>query len=352
MSVVQLIDVDDPAWDEVVEQCSFHDAFHHADYHRAMAPHGRPVLLTSEDTTIPRWALALVLHPISEVLPGLEGYDAISVYGYTGLAWCPEHRKRYRWGDVWQGIRAALRGAGVVSVFIRWHPYDPFDGPWPDSSAVVTGGESVIVAGLLEQLQDAGYRKGHRYDIRRAERDGIHVVWSSSEDELIEFVPLYEATMARLRAREAYYFERTHLSRLFRSEHFATVAGKATIDDETLAMSLFLVHPPYSHYFLSASAESKYGSRPSKRVIHDARGQVARLGATTLHLGGGYGAERDSLLEFKSGFSNTMVRFRSLRWVVDQGQYAAALRSWSGSTESSVYIHRGWFPGYRARPSD
>jgi len=316
MTGVRVYEIDDPGWDDAVEACTFHDAYHHADYHRAMVDHGRPVLVAGGATAPTRWAMPLVLRPISEVVPGCAGFDAISVYGFTGLAWCPEHRTDYAWAEVWEAVREHLALLDVVSVFVRLHPFDPMDGPWPASAEVVLGGQTVVCTPLSMDGNMTEYRKVHRYDVRRALKDGLEVRWSSDGTTLAEFVLMYEETMLRNAAHESYFFDRQHLQRLFSSHHFATYAGAVEVSGRTLAMSLFLAHPPYAHYFLSGAPRTEHGSRPSKLLIHEARKRLAVAGCTSLHLGGGVGSREDPLFQFKSGFSQQRASFRSLRWVL------------------------------------
>ena len=347
MSSVLICSASDPEWDDLVEACSFHDAYHHADYHRAMAGNGRPILIAGGHEGAARWAMPLVLHPIADAVPGADGHDAISVYGFTGIAWSPECEAEYLWPAVWRDVGSALRNLGVVSAFLRLHPLDPFRGPWPDSSSLIEGGRTVLVTSMRRDDAMIGYGKAHRYDVRRAVREGLAVRWTQDASRLTEFLDIYEATMRRNEAASSYFFERDRLRQLVSSGRFTTWTGAVEEAERVLAMSLFLAHPPFAHYFLSGSRRTEHGSRPSKMLIHEARQFLGEAGCSVLQLGGGVGSREDSLFRFKSGFSDERTVFRSLRWVVDPSRYALVLKCWSGGHAAPDDLATGWFPAYR-----
>lgn len=348
MGQFRILAIDDFTWDTCVEACSFHDAYHHADYHRAMATRGRSVLIASDAGAESPWALPLVLHPIEDVVPGATGLDAISVYGFTGMAGSAETLDSDQWARIWTAVKEALRELDVVSLFVRLHPLDSREIHWPADAQVVAGGPTVLMnlAGL--KRDDLGsYAKTHRYDVRRALNDGLRFTWTAGIERLDAFTALYAETMARNYADASYLFTSDQLRLLFNSHQFGTFTGAVEARGHTLAMSLFLVHPPFAQYFLSGGARTEHGSRPSKLMIHAARAELLALGCRVLHLGGGVGSREDSLFAFKSGFSEKRSVFCSLRWVLDERRYSDTLCARFGENSNLDYS-TGWFPRYRA----
>lgn len=62
-----------------------------------------------------------------------------------------------------------------------------------------------------------------------------------------------------------------------------------------------------------------------------------------LHLGGGVGGNEDSLFEFKSGFSDTILNFKTWRFVSDQEEYNKLVQArWDNQP-----IKSDFFPLYR-----
>ena len=62
-----------------------------------------------------------------------------------------------------------------------------------------------------------------------------------------------------------------------------------------------------------------------------------------LHLGGGLGGEEDSLFEFKSGFSDLFLNFKTWRFMADEASYDSIVEA-RGLTS---YSNTEFFPLYR-----
>jgi lipid II:glycine glycyltransferase (peptidoglycan interpeptide bridge formation enzyme) len=100
------------------------------------------------------------------------------------------------------------------------------------------------------------------------------------------------------------------------------------------------------HLHLGGSDPRFERAHPSKLLYHRTRLWAKDRGDTWMHLGGGRGADDDSLLHFKAGFGGDRMPYRTLRLVVDEDGYRALLaaRFPEGVPESAA----GFFPAYRA----
>jgi hypothetical protein len=86
-----------------------------------------------------------------------------------------------------------------------------------------------------------------------------------------------------------------------------------------------------------------------KLIIDQIRSWGTKNGYRWLHLGGGLGAQRDSLFDFKAGFSQTYLPFQASKIIVDQEAYqdlVACRRKWM-ATHCQLDTVSEFFPQYR-----
>src|SRR6185503_5168603 len=83
---------------------------------------------------------------------------------------------------------------------------------------------------------------------------------------------------------------------------------------------------------------------PLKVLLDDARRWARERGAHALHLGGGRGGQDDSLLAFKSRFSDRRHVFHTGRWILDEQAYRELAAARPGAAAHST----DFFPAYRA----
>jgi lipid II:glycine glycyltransferase (peptidoglycan interpeptide bridge formation enzyme) len=95
-------------------------------------------------------------------------------------------------------------------------------------------------------------------------------------------------------------------------------------------------------YHLSGSTDNSLAWSPSKLMIHEITLWARNHGYKTFHLGGGLGAQADSLLRFKAGFSPLRADFMTCRLMFDAEKY----RYVCSQTEPSA-LFNNFFPQYR-----
>ena len=330
-------------WDGYVNQAPAHDAFHHRDYVAAVA-RGEPLLL------VVRRSAALWMLPVEVYqshLGAVDVIDARSAYGYSGPIWTRD------WPDdehesAWQHAFDVLSECGVVTLLLRLHPTLPHPPVWPRGAVARHEGDVVVMP--LDIGDDAYWgtmRRGHRKNLRRALREELVAQVETMPSSISDFYSVYAATMDRLDARDAYRFGTDTFTQIIQSPELS--ARLVTVRDPTrlLAAGIFLAHGPCGHYYLSGSeSQHAYGSRPTRLMVHHARGLLASEGCSTLNLGGGLGAQRDALFAFKSEFSETTRPYYTVRCVLDGERYGALCHA-AGMKESPA-LDDGWFPAYLA----
>jgi hypothetical protein len=149
------------------------------------------------------------------------------------------------------------------------------------------------------------------------------------------FATAYEQTMRRADAAERYFFPRAYFDAVlsFDASWLLTARGP----DGPGAAAIAAVSDGVLHYYLGGTADAARGASPFKNVV------VAMLDLADelelpLNLGGGV-TPGDGLEEFKRGFANSDLPFRTQEVVCDDAEYERL----SGGRDAG-----GFFPAYRA----
>jgi GNAT acetyltransferase-like protein len=251
------------------------------------------------------------------------GLDAVSPYGYPGFSVNGEVAELDPGG-------IDFSRSGLVSVFVR-HRLD-----------------LVPLAGSTErnvvQIHDPALKPKSRPSDRRQVRRNLEAGYAvelvpgdeASPDRRAAFLDLYEQTMRRTDAAPHYFFGAEYFARIFGAER--TWLALAT-DPEGIpaAASLACVSDGYLHYYLSGSADAHLADSPMKNVVARLIQHANEL-ELPLNLGGGITAG-DALEEFKRGFANRTLAWRTSEIVCDPERYAAL----TGDRDPG-----GFFPAYRA----
>ena len=265
-----------------------------------------------------RAAVPLIVRPI----PDSERVDAVSPYSYPGAAG--------------RGTPIDLAGvdlapSGLVSAFVRDRLGDPPAFARPTERSIVL---------LSDPELPRKSRMSDRQQIRKNEAAGYAVERiagpAASEEDLAGFLAVYTATMHAVSAAEHYFFDAAYFRALlaFPRSWLVTVRGP---EDDVAAAALTAISDGFLHYYLSGTADAHRRRAPSKNLIVACAEHAEELGLP-LNLGGGV-KPGDGLEEFKRGFANRELPFRTHELVCDPAAYAELSRG--RSTE-------GYFPLYRA----
>lgn len=337
----------------VLSRVAGYDIYHLPEYHevaeRGEEGEARLFVFSEGEYTI---ALPLLLRSCAAVagLSGESSLDATSVYGYAGPVSSHENPPASVIASFQEAIRSALEDLGVVAVFSRLHPLLP-------QARLVTGlGETApsgttvsIDLTLPAEAQVARFRPNHRTDLRKLRLLGARSVHRANESAIDDFVGIYHETMRRVGADEHYLFDTEYFARLVELlgshvDFFACYVG-----DDVACAGLFFSCNGIVQYHLGGTRARWLKSSPMKLLIDDVRLWATGCGMQVFHLGGGVGAQQDSLFHFKSGFSDRRHPFAVWRWILDQGEYdrLTQLRVAWNAQHGVDFTSSTYFPQYR-----
>jgi Uncharacterized protein involved in methicillin resistance len=334
-----LATVTDPRWVSVLRHAP-HDFYHLPGYADICAAHegGEPHALIVDHGGA-TMLLPLLIRPIRG-----SGYDAASPYGYPGPLVIGTDDPAFAEDALQAGVEM-LRSIGVVSLFVRCHPLlDP--SPPRRPGVLVDHGDTVVVD--LTRSDDELWRqmrKNHRRDITRATRHGFVARIDEGWDNYETFKRVYRATMERRSAAPYYFFDDTYFNGLREALGGAAHLAVVAFGDEIAAAGLFMETDGIVEYHLSGFDDRFAHFRPSKLLLYYSIGWAKSRGNAQMHLGGGVGADDDTVLHFKLGFSPIRRPFRTLRVVVDEQEYARLVAAHDPAADPGDLT--GFFPAYR-----
>ena len=265
--------------------------------------------------------------------------DAVSPYGYPGFTVNADERVRRKFRIAEQSANAPggldpgdvdFSRTGLVSAFIR-HRLDlvPF-----------AGATERNIVQIADPALPAKSRPSDRRQVRRNLEAGYTVALipgaETSAAQRAAFLDLYEETMRRTDAASHYFFGASYFDRLLPAER-TWLALATDPEGAPAAASIAAVSDGHLHYYLSGSADSRLGDSPMKNVLARLIEHSAELDLP-LNLGGGL-APGDALEEFKRGFANRTLAWRTSELVCDRKRYAELSEGCGAG---------GFFPAYRA----
>jgi len=184
-------------------------------------------------------------------------------------------------------------------------------------------------------------RMSDRQQIRKNEAAGFtpRVVPGpeTTAEDRERFLRVYTETMRVVDATDRYFFDADYFATLLSSplSWLVEVAGP---EGEVAASALAVRSDGFLHYYLSGTADEHRRRAPSKNLIVASNDLADELGLP-LNLGGGV-KPGDGLEEFKRGFANRELPWRTHEIVADPAAYEELS---AGRDPAS-----GFFPLYRA----
>jgi hypothetical protein len=248
--------------------------------------------------------------------------DATTPYGYPGFSCVrssPPHAgisANAGEGESLPAIdpsRIDFSATNLVSAFVR-HRLD---------LVPLAGATERNVVQIADPALSPKSRPSDRRQVRRNLEAGYTVELvagtATTAEQRAGFLEVYEQTMRRTEAGAHYFFGGAYFDLALAARRtwlcLAREPGGAIA-----AASIAVVSDGCIHYYLSGSADANLGDSPMKNVVARLVELAGEL-ELPLNLGGGMSAG-DALEEFKRGFANRTLSWRTSELVCDPGRYA------------------------------
>ena len=340
-------------WLEILKMCYRYDFYHCPSYHEISTNNRsyESCLFTYQEGVY-TIAIPLIIRPINEIegLESLNQNDATSVYGYAGPV-ASHDTIPNRIIETFQGnLKKYFHDNDIVCTFSRLHPLisqQPFLKGFGD---VARKGQTISIdLRLPVDEQYSRYRTDHKRNISRLRRLGAHCINDKLAEHLEDFIAIYHENMKRVGAQEKYFFDKAYFQQLLSAKDFDMHLFTCFLEDDMACGGLFSLCNGIVQYHLGATRSEYLKLAPMKLLIDEVRIWTKEVGAFCFHLGGGYGADEDSLFNFKAGFSDTIHDFNVWQLVVMKKKYTEICRQRALWTEqrSREPISGNYFPVYR-----
>jgi hypothetical protein len=348
-----LVSADCSGWDDAVLAVP-HDVYHLARYAKLCGAleGGEAQGFIARDGHCRLFVPLIVRRVPSSLCNGDGSRDATVPYGYPGpLLSCdgasPGAPASTFLDHALEALVTRLRKERIVSAFFRLHPLLPVEtAVLSRFGSVVRSGETVAID--LSLSEDALWRQmrpNHRRDVTKAKARGewadIDPTWSA----LPLFVQAYRETMSRVGADSYYLFSDDYFLGLRDALQQHLHLWVVRSDGEVTAGALFTECGGIVQYHLGGTLDRFLPENPMKLLFHSATAWFRQRGNRWLHLGGGVGSARDSLMHFKLGFSGLTFPFYTWRVVIDPDMYGELLARVPRDTP--VDAPSSFFPAYR-----
>ena len=224
-----------------------------------------------------------------------------------------------------------LSASGLVSAFVRDRLGEPL---------AFTGATDRSVVLVSDPAEPRKSRMSDRQQIRKNEAAGYEIATvpgaAVTDSDLDGFLSVYTETMRVVEAADHYFFDAGYFRTLLASPltWLITVTGP---DGDCAASALAVRSDGFLHYYLSGTADEHRRRAPSKNLIVAATDFAEEMGLP-LNLGGGV-KPGDGLEEFKRGFANTELPYRTHELICDPDAYA--------ELSAGKDPGEGFFPAYR-----
>lgn len=327
-------------WNQYVHACRMYD-FYHTWYYHSLEKSGEPVLFVYQQQD------SFIVFPLLRRNINGSGYtDFTSVYGYAG----PISNLDFDEIDqkTMEGFKKAflefLKEEKNVSVFCRLHPIINHDILVEKFGSLVNNGKTIAIDLTVSlEEQRSKYRRQFRSKIRQLRERGFYLKKASSREEVQAFVKIYNDNMSRVKAESYYFFDESYFFNMLNSADFESSVLLLYLGDE-ITSGAFVTFSNNIMQFHLAATNTKYLHDGPMKLLIDMTTIVGRENNMSyLHLGGGVGGNEDSLFEFKAGFSDKVLTFKTWRFISDQAVYdELVLARWKAQPDKPDF-----FPLYR-----
>lgn len=279
-----------------------------------------------------------------------EHWDATSTYGYGG----PLMDKSLTDADldiVLEEVRGFLFEKGCVSLFMRLHPV--INKAWiPTVGKALTHGLT-LMSDLRKSEEEhwSETQNRHRRGIKKAlKMNVVTKIERLTKESVVVFSNIYKETMAHVKADQYYFFDDDYFFNLLENLQDRILLITAYQDGKAIGSSIYTIckESGIMQFHLGGTLNAYIHLQPSKLITHVARNWGRENNFKTLHLGGGVGANLDSLYEYKKGFSSQELIFKTYRLVVNPEKYTELV---AGIWFTEDDLNSDFFPLYRKSPT-
>lgn len=305
-------------WDELVKACEVFDVFFLADYLALYEQRGEGSarLFVYRESPEQYVVYPYLLRTIPEKIEGDTYFDIVTPYGYGGplysVQWLADDAAfvgRFR-----EAFGRYCRSEGIVSEFIRFHPYQDNDRAL-DAHMPVTVAGDIVYNDLLLSEEDiwANTASSKKRRIKKSKKNGVQVQFINGEDitkdDIFTFYSIYTETMDKKQASSFYYFPLSFFQEYVQQLAPYVMLAFARHDGKVISTNLVLKTAGFATIHLSASLKEHLPLCPNCNLRYESILWAKQEGFLVMDHGGGK-EKGDSLFAYKQQFSKSIRQYK------------------------------------------
>lgn len=351
-----IINSSNPLWKKILKEVR-HDFYHLPEYleleaRRSCSSPEAFALIEDEKIFFVPYLLRELNEPFAQDFLVQKTYDIVSPYGYPGILLSKAANTSEFLNSAIDKFIQVLRERQVCSAFFRLHTIlnDGFDNLCKPGICKIDG----VTVSIDLKLSDADIwnqtQPDHRNKINRCIRRGLTARMVNFKDYINSFIEIYEETMNYVGASKFYIFDRKYYLQLSEALGENLHLCIVEFNNQIIAAGLYTEYSRIVQAHLGGTKIQFLKLSPTNLETDYTRRWAKERGNEFLHLGGGVGSEKDSLYNFKAGFSKLRHTFMTMRLVVDEKKYLELvnLRAKYLNIEAEKLLKTDFFPAYRS----
>ncbi|MEO1427950.1 MAG: GNAT family N-acetyltransferase [Cyanobacteria bacterium J06633_8] len=355
----QILDVNNPLWKETLLNIR-HDIYQLPEYlsleAKRLNKHPEAILINEGDKIFfcPYLISKCEDIGISQNLIESEILEIKSPYGYPGILLSDAAASSNGFAqtaiDEFQRI---LREKNVCSAFLRMHPIlnENFNDIF-SPGFFTENGETISIDLRISETQIWSNTKGNiRNKINKCKRNGLIAKMVDFDEYLDEYVGIYQETMSRTNARNTYFdFNKEYCLKLKSALGDKLHLCVVEVENEIASAGLYTESGGIVQSLFGGTKNKFVKLSPSTLETDYARYWAKERCNEFMHMGGGLGAAKDKLYDFKASFSKLSHTFSTLRLILDESKYSYLLKLKAQYLNTTVetLLQSNFFPAYNA----
>jgi hypothetical protein len=257
-----------------------------------------------------------------------EYYDIEGCYGYNGVLSSSYEEKFIT--DFYAEFDIYCIKNNIIAEFVRFHPLIKNQLFSKNNVSVFFNRNTVSLSN--EKSIDMIYQSfsnSCKRAIKKSVDEGlsVEIVDNANHQEVEMFNEVYKENMDRVGSTDYLYFNFEYFNNL------SIVPGakilKVKKDNEIVALFFCLFNDYYAHYHLGCSRTNFLQFRPNNFLYFEFIKFALEIGCKKIHFGGGRtNKDDDSLLRFKSSFSDEKEDFYIGKKIRNKKIYDEVIRQW------------------------
>jgi hypothetical protein len=348
-------------WDDLVSKSPTPDTYYRSGYAAAYGGEHAEALSLILQTSTRRFLIPLLLRKIAlPFAPDVEGFDALTPYGYGGVLPLDVGAISHEEGsELVENLRQWCLKANVVSCMLRLHPLLAQEEGFRYISRDCMSGtlrqygptEAIDLTGWDDALDTpAGMSTNRHRSLRFARRHLSVTLLPCNKPEglklLRQFRPIYEETMRRVNASAFYFFPEEYFLSLAHALGSDMAIAVAHRGDQAVSGALLFADAQFGHYHLGGATSDGNRYKAQTLVLVEAANWMRNRGCRWFHLGGGR-TPGDSLHYFKRSFGSSTFSYSYVTLIANRERYSDLLKLRKMQSDLGP-SREEFFPEYRS----